>query len=78
MVNNLHAKQETHVRSLGGEYPLEKRMVAHSSILASRISWTEEYGRLQRAGHDCKELDMTVTFTLRTDIIILLKSSKFE
>ena len=49
--------QETWVRSLGQEDPLEKEMAAHSSILAWKISWTEEPGGLQsvgsqRVGHD--------------------------
>ena len=35
------------VRSLGGEDPLEEEMIAHSSILAWRIPWTEEPGGLQ-------------------------------
>ena len=38
---------ETRVRSLGREDPLEKEMVTHSSILAWRIPWAEEPGRLQ-------------------------------
>ena len=38
--------QETQVRSLGGEDPLEKEMATHSSILAWKIPWTEEPGRL--------------------------------
>ena len=49
--------QETQVRSLGWEDPLEKEMVTHSSILAWRIPWTEEPGRLQSMGR--KESDMT-------------------
>ena len=49
--------QETWVRSLGPEDPLEKEMATHSSILAWRIPWTEEPGGLQstglqRVGHD--------------------------
>ena len=49
--------QETWVRSLGQEDPLEKRMATHSSIVTWRIPWTEEPGRpqsmgLQRVGHD--------------------------
>ena len=57
MVKNLPAKQETRVRSLGQEDPLEKGMATHSSILAWRIPWTEEPGGLpfmgsQRVGHD--------------------------
>ena len=41
MVKNLPAMQETWVRSLGWEDPLEKGMATHSSILAWRIPWTE-------------------------------------
>ena len=57
MVKRLSAMQETWVRSLGWEDPLEKEMAAHSSILAWRIPWTEEPGGLQstgsqRVGHD--------------------------
>ena len=49
--------QETRVQSLGWEDPLEKGMATHSSILAWRVAWTEESGRLrstgsQRVGHD--------------------------
>ena len=39
--------QETRVRSLGQEDPLEKEMATHSSILTWEIPWTEEPGRLQ-------------------------------
>ena len=46
-VKNLLAMQETWVPSLGWEDPLEKEMATHSSILAWRIPWTEEPGRLQ-------------------------------
>ena len=46
MVKNLPAIQETQVQSLGQEIPLEKGMATHSSILAWRIPWTEEPGRL--------------------------------
>ena len=49
--------QETRVRSLGREDPLEKEMATHSSILAWRIPWTEELGGLQCTGH--KESDTT-------------------
>ena len=42
--------QETRVRSLGWEDPLEKGMVSHSSILAWKIPWTEEPGGLQSVG----------------------------
>ena len=47
---NLPAMQETRVRFLGWEDPLEKGMTTHSNILAWRISWTEEPGELQSTG----------------------------
>ena len=50
MVKNLPAMQETQVRSRGWEDLLEKEMVMHSSILAWRISWTEDPGGLQSKG----------------------------
>ena len=46
-VKNLPTVRETGVRSLGWEDPLEKEMATHSSILAWRITWTEEPGKLQ-------------------------------
>ena len=57
MVKNLPAMQETQVQSLGWEDPLEKRMATHFSILAWKIPWTEEPGRLRFMG--IAELDMT-------------------
>ena len=56
-VKNLPAMQETQVQSLRWEDPLEKGMVTHSSILAWKIPWTQEPGRLQsidsqRVRHD--------------------------
>ena len=50
MVKNLPAMQETRIRSLGQEDPLEEGMTTHSSILAWRIPWTEEPGGLQSMG----------------------------
>ena len=50
MVKRLSAMQETQVRSLGCEDPLEKEMAAHSSILAWKIPWTAERGRLPSMG----------------------------
>ena len=50
MAKNLPAAQETWVRSLGREDPLEKEMATHSSILARRIPWKEEPGGLQSMG----------------------------
>ena len=56
-VKSLLAVQETQVRSLGREDPLEKEMATHSSILAWRIPWTEEPGGLQSTGR--QESDTT-------------------
>ena len=57
MVKRLPAMQETWVLSLGQEDSLEKEMATHSSIIAWKISWTEEPDELQstgsqRVGHD--------------------------
>ena len=49
-VKRLSAMQETRVRSLGQEDPLEKEMAPHSSTIAWKIPWTEEPGRLQSMG----------------------------
>ena len=56
-VKNLSAMQEMWVQSVGWEEPLEEEMATHSSILAGKIPWTEEPGRLlsavsQRVSHD--------------------------
>ena len=50
MVKSLPAMQETWVRFLGWEDPLEKEMATHFSILAWRSSWTEEPGGVQPVG----------------------------
>ena len=50
LVKNLPAVQETWVRSLGWEDPLEKEMATHASILTWKIPWTEEPGGLQFMG----------------------------
>ena len=57
MVKRLPTMRETQVQSLGREDLLEKEMVTHSSILAWKIPWIEEPGRLpsmgsQRVGHN--------------------------
>ena len=49
-VKNLPTVQETWVRSLDREDPLEKETATHSSILAWEIPWTEEPGRIQSLG----------------------------
>ena len=68
MVKNLLAIQETWVRSLGWEDPLEKEMAARFSILAWRIPWTEEPGGPQflvskRVRHDSAANTHTHTHT---------------
>ena len=57
MVKNLPAMQETWVQFLDGKDPLEKEMATQSSILAWRVPWTMEPGRLQSMGF--KEPDTT-------------------
>ena len=57
MVKNLPVVQRTWVQSLVWEDPLERGMATHSTVLAWRIPWTEEPGRLQSWGH--KESDTT-------------------
>ena len=61
MVKNPPAMHETWVQSLGWEDPLEKGMATHFSVLAWRIPWTEETGRLQGA---LKDLDTTEQLSL--------------
>ena len=50
MVKNLQETEEAWVQSLGQEDPLEEGMATNSCILAWRIPWTEESGRLQSIG----------------------------
>ena len=57
MVKNLLVMQEIRVQFLGQEDPPEKEMATHSSVLAWRIPWTEEPGRLQSIGP--QESDLT-------------------
>ena len=60
-VKNLPAMQEVQDQSLGQEDSLEEEMATHSSILTSRILWTEEPGGLQPSVH--KESDLTERLT---------------
>ena len=64
ILKNLPAMLETQVQSLGWEDPLEKEMANHSSILAWKIPWTEEPGRLLSVHGGCKESYMTEQLTL--------------
>ena len=74
-VKNLPAMWETWFRSLGGEDPLEKGKVTHSSILAWRISCTEEPGELQsmgsqRAEHELQKVASNYPFPSQITIYI--------
>ena len=64
MVKNLPAMQETWVQSLGQKDPLEKGMATHSSVLAWRITWTEESVRLQSMGSQIVGNDLTTNASL--------------
>ena len=65
MVKNLPAMQETQVRSLHWEDPLEEKgMATHSSTLAWRSPWTEEPSRLQSIGSQRVRYDGAITLTL--------------
>ena len=69
MVKNPPVMQEMQSRSLGQEEPLEKGMATHSSILAWRISWTEEPGKRQPMGvtKNRTQLKRLTLFTFQKD-----------
>ena len=64
MVKNLPVMQETQVQSLGREDPLEKGMAIHSNILAWRVLWTEELGRLQSVESQRRDTTEQVALSL--------------
>ena len=73
MVKNLPAMQETQVRSLGQEDPLEKEMAVHFSILPWRIPWTEDADRLRSKGSKrVRHIWVTNAFTF---LFILLQKA---
>ena len=77
-VENPPAMKETWDQSLGWKDPLEKGMETHSSILAWRIPWTEEPGRLQSIGwqrvrHDWSDLAYSHTPEVCCDVILFLQ-----
>ena len=86
MVKRLPAMWETQVQSLGWEDLLEKEMATHSSILAWKIPWTEEPGRLlsmgsQRLGHNraaSLSLSHPYTTSLRAMTVLFLTKSTFK
>ena len=66
MVRHLSTMQETWVQTLGLEDLLKKKMAAHSRILAWKIPWTEEPGRLQSVGSQRVGHDWATSLSLRT------------
>ena len=79
MAKNPPAMQETWVQSLGWEDPLQKGTATHCSILAWRIPWTEEPGRLQsirlpRVGQDLASKEQQSNFI--TPLFIIAKNSE--
>ena len=77
LVKNLPAMQETLVWFLGWEDPLEKETATYSSILACRIPWTEEPGRLQSMGSQRVRHDWA-TFTFIVKLEQMPTSRSFE
>ena len=78
-VKNLPAMWETWVWSLSQEDPLEKELATHSSVLAWKILWTEEPGRLeftgsQRVGHDWSDLARSTLMPRITPVYLSLNS----
>ena len=55
------------VQTLGQEFPLEKEMATHSSILAWRIPWTEEPGRLESKGSQRVRHDIILTYLIKNN-----------
>ena len=72
MVKNLPVMSKIQVQSLGRDDPMENGMATHSSILAWRIPWTEEPGRLY-SPWGCKESDMTEKLNFHFSLFILNK-----
>ena len=76
MVKNSPVMQENRVQSLGQEDPLEKGMATHSSILAWRISWTEEPDRLQsmksqRVRHTTEQLTLHIAVKKILNLLLI-------
>ena len=69
MVKRLLTMRETRVLSLGQEDPLEKEMATHSSVLAWKIPWMEEPGRLQSMGSQSQTRLSNFTFTLTNTML---------
>ena len=81
MVKNLPAKQKMKVQSLGEEDPLEQEMIAHSSILAWEIPWSESLVELQsmvsqRAGHVLTKQQQQQQIYVKEDIRRSMKTTQ--
>ena len=70
-VKHLSTMRETRVQSLGREDPLEKEMAIHSSTIAWKIPWKEEFGRLQSMG-------VTKSWTRLSDFTFTFSNIKFR
>ena len=70
-VKNPSAMHETQVQSLGREYPLEKEMATHSSILAWKTPRAEEPGGLQSMGSHMSQ-SLTINLSLYMHILLVL------
>ena len=73
-VKCLSAMQETQVRSLGWEDPLEKEMAIHSSTTAWKIQWMEEPGRLQSMGSQNKIIAISKVVYVILEILTITSS----
>ena len=73
VVNNTPAVQETQVRSLGQEDPLEEGMATHSSILFWRTPWAEEPGGLQSVGRQRVRPDWATDTTSTASVLWYLR-----
>ena len=74
-VKNLPAMKETQVQSLGRKDPLEKETATHSSILAWKIPWTEELGKLQSMG--CKRIGRNLVTKQQQQQLYIVLAKKF-
>ena len=70
--------QDTWVRSLGWEDPLEKEMATHSSILACRIPWTEEPGGLQSTGLQRVRHDWAISLSLSLSLSLVCRRRQWH
>ena len=77
-IKRLPPMRETQVRSLGWEDPLEKEMATQSSILAWRIPWTKEPGRLQSMGLQRIRHDLLTKQQLSTVVMLTMTTGRAD